>query len=60
MCKFLKKENKEDEIIPLCSINDKKCPYAIFCNHIKDIKLKYNWKNCNLYVGYWKGKIIVS
>lgn len=59
MCKFLKKENSGDKTIPICSLKNKKCPYAIYCNYIKDIKLKYNWKNCNLYCSYWKGDIII-
>lgn len=57
MCQFLKKKNKEKEIISLCSFTNKKCPYATYCQYIKDIKLKYNWKTCTYYINYWKGKI---
>jgi len=59
MCKFLKKGNKGDENIPLCFFTNKKCPYATYCQYLKDFKLQYNWKNCSLYSNYWKGKIVV-
>lgn len=59
MCRFLIKENKEKEINPLCSLSHKKCPYATYCQYIKDVKLKYNWRSCSLYSDYWKGKIII-
>ena len=59
MCQFMKRENKGENIIPLCSLTNKKCPYATYCNYIKDIKFKYNWKTCSYYSNYWKGNIII-
>lgn len=59
MCEFLRKENKGENINPLCFFTRKRCPYATYCQYKKDIKLKYNWRNCSYYSDYWKGKIVI-